>query len=99
VEINCDSCSKAFYLVIKEKKHGNGIIETYFTCPACNKRYSSAFTNARTRKLQRQIRKLWDEIRGCGNVQLAETMRAKIDKLTEENKKIMTALKEQFASS
>jgi transposase-like protein len=99
VEINCDSCSKAFYLVIKEKKHGNGIIETYFTCPACNKRYSSAFTNERSRKCQKLIRKLWDEIRGCGNVQLAETKRIKIDKLTDENKKIMTALKEKFASS
>ncbi|MEH7249152.1 hypothetical protein V7114_20545 [Neobacillus niacini] len=99
MEINCDGCSKSFSLVIKEKKCGNGIIETYFTCPECNKRYSSAYTNARTRKLQRQIRKLWDEIRGCRNVQLVETKRTKIDKLTDENKKIMSDLKAQFTSS
>lgn len=99
MNVNCDSCHKEFQIAIKEKKHGNGIVETYFTCPECNKRYSAAFTNERTRKCQKQIRKLWDEIKGCGNIQLAETKKAKIDRLTEGNKKIMSELKEQFASS
>jgi DNA-binding transcriptional regulator GbsR (MarR family) len=99
VDVPCDQCKEDFPIVLKEKKHGKGIIETYFICPHCSHRYSSAFTNTRARKCQRQIRKLWDEIRGCKNVQLAELKKEKIDKLTKENKQIISELKEQFASS
>ncbi|USK56563.1 hypothetical protein LIS82_08865 [Cytobacillus solani] len=98
MNVNCTGCQKDFDITLKEKKHGKGIIETYFVCPHCSTRFSAAFTNTRSRKIQKQIRKLWDEIRGCGNVKLAEHKKEKIDKLTEENKQIMSKLKEEYAS-
>lgn len=98
MNVHCDNCQKEFTIAVKEKKHSKGIVETYFKCPHCSHRYSGAFTNARARKCQKQIRKLWDEIRGCGSAQLAEAKKVKIDKLTEENKMVMSELKEQFAS-
>jgi hypothetical protein len=99
LEVTCDNCNKEFSMSVKEKKHGRGIIETYFICPNCNTKYSCGFTNERARKIQRQIRRLWDEIRGCGSPQLAETKKAKIDKLVEENKKIIDEFKLKFTSS
>ena len=98
MNVNCNECHKDFDIALKEKKHGKGIIEKYFFCSHCSTRYSSAFTNDRARKIQKQIRQLWTEIKDCRNVQLAEHKKAKIDRLTEENKQIMDSLKEQYAS-
>lgn len=95
MNVTCDQCSKEFVLQKKKKKHPNGVEEIYFTCPHCQARYSSAFTNARARKIQKQIRQLWSEIGGCGSITLAEHKKQKIDQLTAENKMIMDQLKQE----
>ncbi|WP_049680963.1 hypothetical protein [Peribacillus loiseleuriae] len=88
MKVKCNECSKEFPINLKKKKHGKAVVETYFVCPHCSARFSAAFTNDRARKCQKQIQKLWAEIRGCGSPQLAEHKKEKIDKLTKENKKI-----------
>ncbi|MEK5173221.1 hypothetical protein NST63_08510 [Heyndrickxia sp. FSL W8-0496] len=60
--VNCDQCKKNFPVQPKEKKHGQGIKETYFVCPHCKTRYTAYITDQEVRRMQRQIQKLEQEI-------------------------------------
>lgn len=69
----CDECGKGFELeqdMLKFKKWGKGIIETYYKCPNCNTRYTIAKTNPKIRKLKREydltLNKLNEEANGRG---------------------------------
>lgn len=56
----CDEgCKKQFEVTkFKEKTHKNNVIETYFRCPHCNKKYVCFFTDDRIRKKQSEVRRL-----------------------------------------
>ena len=56
--VNCDKCKKDFPIKLKEKKHGQGITETYFSCPHCKEKYIAFVTDAEARKGQREMKAL-----------------------------------------
>lgn len=59
MEVRCDECNKHFTITnLKEKKHPKGIVETYFKCSACKKKYVAFVTNQQIRKLQLKLRNL-----------------------------------------
>ncbi|WP_339161776.1 hypothetical protein [Siminovitchia sp. FSL W7-1587] len=60
--VECDHCRKPITIRTKEKKHGKGIVETYFVCPHCQRRYTAFVTNAEIRKRQREIRQLHESV-------------------------------------
>ncbi|MCM3454471.1 hypothetical protein M3685_10995 [Heyndrickxia oleronia] len=60
--VNCDQCKKNFPVQPKEKKHGQGIKETYFVCTHCKTRYTAYVTDQEVRRMQSQIQKLEQEI-------------------------------------
>lgn len=55
----CDNCSKNILIDLKEQDHGNGIIETYFTCGHCNQRYQITVSNSHIRKRIQYFAKEW----------------------------------------
>lgn len=56
----CDDCNKKFEIKkLKEKKHPKGVVETYFKCPHCQKKYIAFVTDQEARKTQHQIKKLY----------------------------------------
>ena len=56
--IYCNECDKKIDIKLKEKKHGNGVTETYFTCRNCKVRYTAFVLNADARRMQREIKGL-----------------------------------------
>ena len=56
MKVTCDSCTKVFNVKLKEKNRSYGIIETYFTCKHCKKRYTSFVTDRDVRRWQREIK-------------------------------------------
>lgn len=60
--VECDHCHRTITIRPKEKKHGKGIVETYFVCPHCQHRYTAFVTNAEVRKKQREIRQLHESV-------------------------------------
>jgi len=60
--VRCDVCDKQFVIKPQLKKHGQGIQETYFTCPHCDEHYTAVVTNAEIRKRQREIKQLGDQL-------------------------------------
>lgn len=67
-----EGCNEEFKIQLKEKKFKNGIIETYFECPSCGKKYICFFTDKDIRRLQSKLRN------ACSKVLVPE----------KENKKI-----------
>lgn len=56
----CDKgCKKKYELeTLEELKLNNGIIEIYFVCPYCNKKYVACFTDRSIRAKQVKLRQL-----------------------------------------
>lgn len=57
MESSCDTCGELFVPKFKEKKHSQQVVETYFVCPHCKKRYVCSVTDLQVRKWQRLIKK------------------------------------------
>ncbi|QBP07000.1 hypothetical protein [Virgibacillus phage Mimir87] len=91
--VSCDKCGKSFTIKPQEKKHGNGIKETYFRCTHCNERYTAYVTDADIRKKQRDIKKLGDRLHTITDVDeynkafnKYKQMQAKLEPLMNELK-------------
>lgn len=83
MEIQCDSCHKTFKVKkLKTKWIDNNVQRTYFTCPYCNKEYTSFYKDKRIRK----------------NIKEIEKMQKRYDEIVKENKEIMQQLKEKYES-
>lgn len=56
----CDKgCKKEYELeTLEEFKHSKGIIQAYFTCPYCNRKYTVCFTDRSIRAKQARLRQL-----------------------------------------
>lgn len=99
VNVHCDDCKKNFDIKLKEKKRGNGIVETYFTCPHCDKHYTAFATDAVVRRKQREIKRMRDalnELNKTDNIpeynNIFHGMLAKQEKL----KPLMDELKDKY---
>lgn len=53
----CDNCGKVFNVKFREKKHPGKIIETYFRCPRCKKKYFCFAKDEKVRELQELIKR------------------------------------------
>ncbi|KMY49561.1 hypothetical protein AC625_08385 [Peribacillus loiseleuriae] len=54
----CTNCQQMFAIDLKEKDHGKGITETFFSCSFCNHRYLVTVTN---RTIRNRISKFSNE--------------------------------------
>jgi hypothetical protein len=54
----CDECGKEFNVQFKQKHHPEKIIETYFKCKHCKKRYFCFATDPEVRKMQQEIKSI-----------------------------------------
>lgn len=54
----CDNCGKVFNVKYREKRHPKKIIETYFNCKHCKKKYFCFATDSEVRQLQEEIIKV-----------------------------------------
>ncbi|MGN7309905.1 hypothetical protein ACTHQ4_02295 [Alkalicoccobacillus gibsonii] len=54
-------CYKTFHVKFMTDQHDEGIEETYFTCPHCQHRYTSFFTDPEVRRLQELIQFIQDK--------------------------------------
>ena len=61
-DVTCDKCSKVFEMDVKWRNHGEGVQEMYFKCPGCNAHYTGLILDDAGRKMQRDVRKLQDQI-------------------------------------
>lgn len=53
----CDHCGKVFNVKFREKKHPGKVIETYFRCPSCKKKYFCFAKDEKVRELQELIKR------------------------------------------
>lgn len=58
----CNKCNEEFEIKPRIKKYADAVEETFFTCPHCNERYSSFFTNNDIRKKQKLLKNRYTEI-------------------------------------
>ena len=102
-DVVCDSCKEAFVIKAKERKHGQGIVETYFACSHCNKEYRVSITDQRCRKLQLKIQRESSKIPLKNHKdpdaykQLYEERNNRINSLKAELKERMMELKVQYS--
>ncbi|MDQ0268886.1 hypothetical protein [Cytobacillus purgationiresistens] len=107
MDVQCDNCNQLYNVNPIDKKHGNGIVETYFTCPLCNHHHLVYVTNQSIRRQQYQIRKLYEsipvyELGTDYKKDYLKKFEAHFKKIKDKKKKLevqMNKLKEQFASS
>jgi hypothetical protein len=106
MKVTCDECQKEFTITeLREKKHPKQVIETYFQCPHCQKKYVAFVTDPVIRKLQFDIRKLQDnppkvspgDVVASMYVEKLKKHYAKVEKLEIEIKNKMNALKQLMA--
>lgn len=51
----CDECGKESKVDLKEKRHPGKVIEAYFCCKHCNKKYFCFATDPEIRELQDRV--------------------------------------------
>jgi len=99
--------SKKFTVTnIKEKKHPKEIIESFFKCPHCHKKYTAFVTDKEARKQQREIKLFHRKIITRDYSRLSEEeYKAEIERQNDELnmmkiilEKRMSELKQQLAS-
>lgn len=84
-----EGCNKQFELTeLKELKHDNDIIETYFKCPKCGKEYICFYTDKDIRKLQAELSNKW-----------GKSSRKEIEELQVKVKNKMNTLKSKMLST
>ena len=59
----CDKCKKEFVISVKTEKLEDNIERVYFTCPHCDKQYTSYYTNVLIKKKQAEMRDIQEKIR------------------------------------
>ncbi len=94
--VDCGQCHEAFSISLREKKHGKGITETYFTCPHCEARYTAFVTNAEIRRRQREIRKLHDSLTTITDFQKYQDVLQKIKDRESKLEPLMKDLKNKI---
>ncbi|EJP6471373.1 hypothetical protein NHI66_000621 [Clostridium botulinum] len=84
--ISCnEGCKRNFELAkFKEKKLKNGVIETYFKCPYCGKKYNCFYTDKEIRRLQAQLRNKWGKASRREIEELHLKIKIKMDNLKEK---------------
>lgn len=60
--LTCDKCGEQFDAEPKQRKHGQDVVEVYFTCPHCQAHYTGTILDKAGRKMQRDVRKLQEQI-------------------------------------
>lgn len=90
----CDSCDMEFELKVKIKKHSRLVEESYFKCPHCKERYSSYFTDEHIRSKQKQINKLWEQLRESSEEKQTADLAVRVENMKAEIKKDMVSLKD-----
>lgn len=63
----CDECQNEITMNLQEYEHPahklkNYVVETYFKCPHCQKKYIAYVTDKRARKMQKEIRQYHQQI-------------------------------------
>ncbi|KEI12783.1 hypothetical protein [Clostridium novyi] len=81
----CVKCSKKFNVELQEKYIGAMIVEMFFACPKCGKRYFIGIQNNKCRRLQREI----DIVNKKLNYKYSEKLVLKQKELTQMLKKEM----------
>ncbi|MFJ3386679.1 MULTISPECIES: hypothetical protein [unclassified Lysinibacillus] len=60
-QCQCDNCKELIPIVLKERKHPRGIIESYIKCPHCKEEYIASVTDPKVRREQEEVRKLHEK--------------------------------------
>ncbi|MBT2615316.1 MULTISPECIES: hypothetical protein [unclassified Bacillus (in: firmicutes)] len=119
MNVNCIECEKDFSIHLQEykhpvTKHKGYVIETYFHCPHCRKKYVSFVTDQRARKMQKNIKQFNKELPKKINTERSKKMRGELtekqcleaidehcgqlDSMKQELRERMDKLKQQVAS-
>ncbi|MFJ7951540.1 hypothetical protein ACIQZG_08435 [Lysinibacillus sp. NPDC096418] len=94
----CDDCQKEIIVSVKDYEYPahqlkGYVIETYFRCPHCNKKYSVIVTDKRARKMQKEIKQFHLQIMKNDYSGLTEEeYKAKIDAQYE----VMDGMKQEL---
>lgn len=96
-EAICDECKKSFPISPKQKRHGNGIVETYFTCNQCHHRYSVTVTNQPIKARIRKAAKMYEDLNLANNSDEFEEMNTKLQKYKAITTEMINKLKLQIA--
>src|SRR5690625_1801372 len=97
--VQCDECNRYFKINLKEKKHGRGVIETYFTCPCCEKVYTAFVTDAIVRRRQREIKRLYEKFNKINDVNDRIKMQREIEQKKRRLKPLMDELKNKYGKT
>lgn len=83
METYCDKgCKKKFEIKeFKERKLKDGVMETYFKCPHCHKKYNCFYTDKEIRRLQAQLRNKWGKATREEIEDLQAKVKVKMDNL------------------
>lgn len=74
----CDQCEKTFVPEIKTQQLAGYVERVYFTCPHCNKDYTSYYSNVLVKKKQEKVRELaakYEKERGKNPKQAEKTFK------------------------
>ncbi|EDS77315.1 transglycosylase [Clostridium botulinum C str. Eklund] len=89
-----DGCKEEFELTdLKELNHDNDIVEVYFNCPNCGKKYICCYTDKSIRLKQKRLNKLWKKYRSSKRQGKVIGTLKMIEKLKVEIKNDMNNLK------
>ncbi|MET4560766.1 hypothetical protein ABIA69_001910 [Lysinibacillus parviboronicapiens] len=96
--IVCDDCQKEIIVSVKDYEYPahqlkGYVIETYFRCQHCDKKYSVIVTDKQARKMQKEIRRFHQQIiKGNYKGLTEEEYKEKID----EQYAVMEGMKQQL---
>lgn len=96
--IVCDDCQKEINVSVKDYEYPahqlkGYVIETYFRCPHCNKKYIVCVTDRDARKMQKEIRRFHQQIiKGNYKGLTEEEYKAKVD----EQYAVMDGMKQKL---
>lgn len=86
-EIVCDECQNKITMNLQEYEHPahkfkGYVIETYFKCPHCQKKYIAFVTDKQARKMQKEVMQYHQSIikRDYSHITDEEEYKAEIDK-------------------
>lgn len=93
----CDKCKKEFVISVKTEKLEDNIERVYFTCPHCDKQYTSYYTNVLIKKKQAEMRDIQEKIRVFRgtNSNKAMNLYKQYEKLKKELAKDMEKLRKR----
>ncbi|MCC2787280.1 CpXC domain-containing protein [[Clostridium] innocuum] len=84
MDVICDVCNKeidAESIVIQEERFADGLINAFFVCPSCGKKFHLLYHDDKTKELQEKIQACDDIHQKAKKKALVRKLKARLDQI------------------